>query len=525
MKKLFAIILGAGMLTSVGCKKSLLDVENPGAYSYETYFTDAPQINEAVIATYAVFLHNGMWSREYYFIMDLMGNDAKRDAPLQGDIRPLSDFTFTPANSILTNLWSGLYRMVLRSNVVIDRANAWNPTTDANKALKKQYIAEAKFMRGYANMQLVTLWGRVPLRSSYIESITNLYPKRNSVEELWAAVEADLKDAVTDLPLPKDQASSDLGRANKGSAIALLGRAYLYQKKYQDANTTLLALTKAPYTYSLSTKFDDLFSQTNQNNPEIVFQVMHATWTDWGIGNQYYVFGGQETWGGKATHSDRAQEYGFNDWRNVFVSDALVQAYKYKNEKNEDYIDPRAKSTFYGDAASGGKTDYCNHCAEGTIPFPFTESEGGYRWRKYQYYEDVKSYGGPQSGINSLVIRYADVLLMIAETYIQQNDPNSAQPYINDVRKRAGAFEYTTLGGKDNAMQLLMRERRLELAGEQSRYFDLLRWGLLKTVLNAELKDQYEAETFQDKNVLLPIPQQEKDTNPNVSGDVANSWN
>jgi hypothetical protein len=252
---------------------------------------------------------------------------------------------------------------------------------------------------------------------------------------------------------------------------------------------------------------------------------MHAKWTDWGIGNQYYVFGGQETWGNKATHSDRAQEYGFNDWRNVYVSDALVASFKYKDETNKDYLDPRAKSTFYGDAASGGKTDYCNRCPGGTIPFPFTSSEGGYRWRKYQYYEDVKSYGGPASGINSLVIRYADVLLMIAETYIQAGNPDAAKPFINDVRRRSGAFEFTTLGNKDNAMQILMRERRLELGGEQSRYFDLLRWGLLKQELNKELKAQYNAETFQDKNVLLPIPQQEKDTNPNVSGDVANSWN
>jgi hypothetical protein len=525
MKKIFSIILGASMLGSVSCKKSLLDVENPGAYSYETYFTDAPQINEAVIATYAVLLHNGMWSREYYFIMDLLGNDAKRDAPLQGDIRPLSDYTFNPSNSIITNLWAALYRMVLRANVVVDRATAWNATTDANIALKKQYIAEAKFLRAYANMQLVTLWGRVPLRNSYNEAVNNLYPKRNSTDELWKAVEDDLTAAIADLPLPKDQPAANLGRATKGSAIALLGRAYLYQKKYQQANTTLLPLTQPPYTYILSPKYDDLFTETNQSNPEIIFQVMHAKWTDWGIGNQYYVFGGQETWGNKATHSDRAQEYGFNDWRNVYVSDALVASFRYKDESNKDYLDPRAKSTFYGDAASGGKTDYCNHCPGGTIPFPFTSSEGGYRWRKYQYYEDVKSYGGPASGINSLVIRYADVLLMIAETYIQAGNPDAAKPFINDVRRRSGAFEFTTLGSKDNAMQILMRERRLELGGEQSRYFDLLRWGLLKQELNKELKAQYNAETFQDKNVLLPIPQQEKDTNPNVSGDVANSWN
>lgn len=525
MKKKISIILTALALMTAGCSKSRLDVENPGAYGYDNYFTSAQQLNEAVVATYAVLLHNGMWSREYYFIFDLMGNDAERDAPLQGDIRPLSDYTFTPANSILTSLWASMYRLVLRSNVVIDRATAWAPAGAADQALQKQYIAEAKFLRAYANMHLVMLWGRAPLRNSYAEQVSNLYPKRNTAAELWAAVENDLKAAIPDLPLPKDQAPADLGRISKGAAIALLGKVYLNQKKWADARTTLQPLTQAPYAYQLSPGYDDLFSQNNQQNPEIIFQVMHAKWTDWGIGNQYYVFGGQETWGGKATHSDRAQEYGFNDWRNVYVSDALVSAFKYTTEAGLAYTDPRAASVFYGDAASGGKTNYCENCPEGTQAYPFSESQGGYRWRKYQYYEDVKAYGGPASSINSLVIRYADVLLMIAETYIQEDNAAAARPLINQVRGRAGAFQYTTLGAKANAMNILMRERRIELSGEQSRYFDLLRWGLLKSVLNAELKAQYGAETFQDKHVLLPIPQQEKDTNPNVANDVANSWN
>ncbi len=525
MKKILSIIFAAVLLMGSSCKKSRLDVVNPGAYGYDNYFTSAQQINEALVASYATLLHPGLWSREYYFILDLMGNDAERDAPLQGDIRPISDYTFTPANSILTNLWASLYRLVLRSNVVIDRAGAWNPTAAADQALKKQYTAEARFLRAYANMQLVTLWGRAPLRSSYAEATTDLYPKRADVAALWAAVEADLTAAVADLPLPSAQAAADLGRVNKGAAIALLGRAYLYQKKWAQAQTTLLPLTQAPYTYDLAPAYDNLFSTNNQVNVETIFQVMHAKWTDWGIGNQYYVFGGQETWGGKATHSDRAQEYGFNDWRNVYVSDALVKAFKYTTPQGVPYTDPRAKMIMYGDAASGGKTTYCDQCPGGPVAYPFAQSQGGYRWRKYQYYEEVASYGGPASSINSQVIRFADVLLMIAETYIQTNAPESARPYINRVRQRAGAFQYITLGSQAAAMQILMRERQIELAGEQSRYFDLLRWGLLKQVLNPELQAQYGAATFQDRNVLLPIPQQEKDTNPNVANDVANSWN
>ena len=96
------------------------------------------------------------------------------------------------------------------------------------------------------------------------------------------------------------------------------------------------------------------------------------------------MFGGQESWGGKTTHTGRAQEYGFNDWRNVILSDALVQSFKYPDPVTGlAYVDPRAKLTFYGDAPSGGDVDYCNTCAEGVISYPYNASNG-FRWRKYQ---------------------------------------------------------------------------------------------------------------------------------------------
>ncbi len=147
---------------------------------------------------------------------------------------------------------------------------------------------------------------------------------RASVEAIWSTIENDLKLAAADLPVSYD-AATGLGRATKGAAVALLGKSYLYQKKWAQAETTLAQLTSAPFTYSLDPSYENLFSSTNQSSPENIFQIMNAKWTDWGIGNQYYVFGGQETWGGKASHSDRAQEYGFKDWFNVYVPTTTVE--------------------------------------------------------------------------------------------------------------------------------------------------------------------------------------------------------
>jgi hypothetical protein len=507
-KSIIYILLSSGLiLASSGCKKSLLDLQSQSAYSYDTYFNNSAALNQATIATYATLLHQGLWSREWYFMFDLMGYDAKKTTNLQGDLAQVAQYNFGTNQTEIGYIWQSLYRMIFRANVVIDRANAWNPTDPTDQANVKQYIAEAKFLRAYAYLNIAFLWGRAPLYTSYDSVVADLYPHRAPVASIWAFVEQDLTQAAPNLPLVYDAA--DLGRATQGAAVALLGKAYLYQGMWAQAQTQFAALTQAPYTYSLDPSYDDLFSQTNQNSPENIFQIMNQEWTDWGIGNQYSMFGGQETWGGKSTQSDRAQEYGFNG----------------------SYTDPRAYHTFYGTKASGGDTVYCEQCSTGKISYPFNaaDPQGDYSWRKYEYYNTVASYGGPQSGINGQVIRYADVLLMLAETYIQQGN-FGAQPLalINQVRDRVGAVEYTSLGSSQTAaMAILARERQLELTGEQSRYFDLIRWGTAMQVINAERAAEPGDGTqpFQAKNVLFPIPDVEKDYNPNVADDISNGWN
>jgi hypothetical protein len=526
MKKIFFYVCFISFILTIGgCKKSLLDLQNKSAYTYDTYFASDVVLNQAVVATYATLLHQGLWAREYYYIFDLLGYEAKSDAPLQGGLLSLAQYNFGPDEVELQQFWASLYRMVFRANVVIDRCNVWVPANATEEAHKKQYIAEAKFLKSYANFNLVNCYGRVPLRTSYDSTVANTYPSRASVAAIWNTIEQDLKSAIPDLPV--QYASTDLGRATRGAAVALLGKAYLYEKKWSDAQAELTLLTQSPYSYSLAPNYLDLFSTQNQNNPETIFQIMNQQWTDWGIGNQYYMFGGQEAWGGKATHSGRAQEYGFNDWKNVFITTTAVKAFTYPNPVDgTTYTDPRAKFTFYGDTASGGQTQYCQQCAGGVLPFNFTGSNGGYRWLKYEYYNQVASYGGPQSGINGQVIRYADVKLMLAEAYIQQGITGAVPlGLINDVRNRVGAVPYTTLGAQADALKILMRERQLELCGEQSRYFDLIRWGIAKQTINAERQIEDGTQPFQDKNVLLPIPLQEKSANPNVANDIRNNWN
>jgi len=523
MKKIFKysmVLFGAALFG--GCKKGL-NLQNPNAYTAETYFTNGQAINQATIATYAPLLHIGMWAREYYFIFDMLGWDAKPDAPLQGDLLSISQMTFTPSETYLTEQWNSLYRIIYRANLVIDRATAWQPTSTTEKANKEQYLGEAKFLRAYAYFNLVNNWGRVPLHTSYKETAENPFLSRANTADIWALIEKDLSEAQNGLPVT--YSAQWLGRVTKGAAVALLGKSYLYEKKWAQAQTELAKLTQAPFTYSLTPNYTDLFSENNQNNSENIFQVMNKPYQP-GDRDDYFESAQERGVAGLGTHTARAQEYGWNDWANVFVTDAVVKSFTYNDPSTgtPGYVDPRAQYTFYGDAASGGETEYCQECAGGPIAYPFATR--GYRWLKYEYYDKVQKIGGTKSGINGQVIRYADVLLMLAETYIQQGNTGSAPlDLINQVRARVSAVPYTSLGSQSQAFDILKRERRLELSGEQSRYFDLIRWGIAKQTLNAERAAEGDTHQFQDKNLLFPIPQYEKDTNPNVASDVSNDWN
>jgi starch-binding outer membrane protein, SusD/RagB family len=150
------------------CKESILDVKNENAYSDATYFKEAAQFNEAVIATYATLLQNGMYAREWYFTFDLLANDAERSIALLGDLQQMSEFTHGTGHPQVANTWQTLYRMIFRANVVLDKSAGWNPASTDDKNSKNLYIAEAKFLRGYAYFQIVNLWGRAPLKTEKI---------------------------------------------------------------------------------------------------------------------------------------------------------------------------------------------------------------------------------------------------------------------------------------------------------------------------------------------------------------------
>jgi hypothetical protein len=518
---LFPMLLS---LLFVACSEKVLDVKNENSYVGSTFFTSATSFTEASTAMYTPLLYQGMYSREFYFIFDLLGNDAEKNFPLQGSLLQFPIYTHNSNSGELNFLFNSCYKMIFRTNFVIDRLQNWKSTIPSDVDLNKRITGEAQFLRSLAYFWLVTCYGDVPLKDKIADHYI-IESSRTPAAQIWSSLETTLTAAVANLPLNYTSQDADYGRVTKGAAVAMLGKVYLYQKKYTEAAAQFALLSAAPYDYALTDDIDNLFVK-DVKTKESIFAVMNGPWQGWGVGNAYYMFGGQESWGGKATHSGRAMEYGFNDWWNVLVSDALVNAFTYPNEAGASYTDPRAAKTFYsGSGAKGGDPTFCDQCPEGVKQYGDKVKEGQKSWRKYEYYEKVNSYGNPDSPINGQIIRYADVLLMQAEALIESNQVATALPLINKVRARAGAFLYTTLGDQVKARSILRRERQIELAGEQTRFFDLVRWGTLVTTINAEKQTALGIQPVKDYHVLLPIPQSERDANPTLNAQVKNNWN
>jgi hypothetical protein len=213
--------------------------------------------------------------------------------------------------------------------------------------------------------------------------------------------------------------------------------------------------------------------------------------------------------------------YGFNDWVNFGFPTRRINDFKYQDESGAPYVDPRAKLTFYEMQGGIGDSTWCKECAEGEMTYNQTPY-----YKKLCNYEYMAFY--PEYGIisnNIILMRWADVLLMRAECALKGANPNvaTALNFINQVRNRIGAFQYTGSYSVDQAFRLLMHERQLELMGEQHRFNDLKRWNILKETLDVEM-EAMDKNPVNTKYYLFPIPQTEIDLNPGF-GSISNNWN
>lgn len=484
----FLVLIGM----TLSCNEDSLELTNPNELSPDTFLQNPTQVQSALIAAYSNMQTQGLYSRHMFFMMDNMAHENGGNNQLEADKRQYLDFSFDSSHGAIGAYWESCYRGINKANFVIENADTINailpsvmPESDKQKAL-----GEAKFLRALYYFFIVTRFGDAPL-------ITTLPPEdgvglpKNSSDEIYAQIINDLQEAI---PTLKPKGEEENGRATRGAAQALLGKVYLFLERYDEA----LAQFNALNGYALEDDYFDNFKEETEHGVESIFEIMYDD--DLGFSAQW---NSDRSGQGPNEATFRGQEYGFNDWFNVFPSDDLLNEY--------ESGDIRYEQNFYvnGDTFGPDSTLVVDH-------FP-SNGGGNAGWSKYcNYYKDANE--DQTSGINFKYLRYADVLLMMAECESMRagGSQDVAIGYINQVRERAGLADLSTGLSQAQVFEALIHERKVELAGEQSRFNDIVRWGVAETELAGT--------NFQvGKHELLPIPQGEIDSNENIGPEDQNA--
>ncbi|MDR2146911.1 MAG: RagB/SusD family nutrient uptake outer membrane protein [Tannerella sp.] len=523
-KNIFIVkCLLVGVFFTVSCNSDILNYDDPNNIDTQTYFKTPEQIREAANATYVGILTERMFGGYWHSMFDVMVNEAAPTANAEAVVIPFWRFEYNSSNQAILNLWRMCYRIILRANLTIDMGEAYLAEHGDENEMVKQSIGEAHFLRGWAYWQLAFHYGRVPLRLTYEQGGNEHAPRANTVEEVWEVAEADFKAAQTVLPVSWD--SKSIGRATSGAATGFLGKLYLYTKKYAEAEAEFAKMTP---NYSLlpGDQWLDLFGEARQNGVESVFEIQFQHYN--GEGTSWYLNDLEDAATVYSRNTMHPRLYSWAGWNNWYFPAKRKYDFIYADEAGNEYIDPRAALTFYepadgiGDDTDGiGDDTWCDFCpAPGGRPF--TQTNLSYKKilnAEYKVSEDALASN------NNVQMRYADVLLMRAECALlgPGSDVAKALGFINEVRRRIGAFEYQRTYTADQAFELLVRERNLELMGEHHRFNDLKRWGILKETMDPELIANG-ATPMDPKYYMFPIPLQEIEVNLAIET-PENGWN
>lgn len=466
-------------LTVTGCQPNLLESTPYGQTASNNFWRNGDDVVAATNAIYAPLLNeDGYAHTEYTF--DNCSDDMNRagDHP---DETSLELFTFDATNSHIGATWSTKYEVVSRANAVLINA----PKVTMDETLRKRSLGEAYFLRGFVYWRLSLIYGDVPLILEADAIAGNFNKAKSSMADVQAQVESDWLKAA-DL-LDAYYGGDNAGRVNKGSAYGFLTKLYVYQSKWDKAIDMGTKVTTNA-TYKLASSYDQNFQLTTENGSEALFSLQYKQgWTTDNSPAYYHTVGAWGGWGFHEPIEDLINEYEANDPRRAYS--VLVEG---------DVVDRKAN----------GQTTFKADMTRIT----------GHAFRKYTNFSDS---GDMDQGLNAPQLRSADVYLLVAEAKIRSGKNGDSE--LNTVRSRAG------LKAKTNAtMTDIMHERRVELAGENERHQDLMRWdkaGLIDIVAHYK-KDRgpfKPGRTFsKPKHYYFPLPQREIDLSNGVLKQNAN---
>ncbi|HWB27934.1 MAG TPA: RagB/SusD family nutrient uptake outer membrane protein [Chitinophagaceae bacterium] len=489
MSGLFALLMVATTLP--GCKKDFLDRQPLGQYTTDNYPYPAGggPYDQYIYAAYAQMRTWEVSVFGFIGATSIRSDDADKgstpdDAPTE---KEMDDFPVTPTNSLTNDLWTGYYSLINKCNVVLNQVAT--DSTNTPESAKVSAMAEARFLRGYSYFMLVRLFGNVPLVDSVVTvSGSNISQSDPSV--IYPFIEQDLQYAAANLPA--QWPAKFIGRATSGAANGMLAKVYLTEKKWPQAMSSASLVINSGM-YDLNTPYNKIFTEDGENSSESVFEIQayaDANHKEDSYGCQYANVQGV-----------RGVDWNNLGWGFNVPSQQLEDAYE-KGDPREDatiLFCPSPTPTMYGEV------------------FP---AEPNPRYNKKVYTNPaVRNTVGDQFGwwTNVRILRYADVVLMYAEAANETGNTAEALQKLEWVRARARNGDNTILPVVTTTDQGALRtaiqhERRIELAMEHDRFFDLVRWGLATSVLHAAGKTNY----LDSRDKLLPIPQAQIDLSKGI---------
>jgi len=485
-KALGLSLLTLGLLG--GCSKSYLELQPRNVLSTDQFYQTQSDAIQATNSAYAQVRGAGLYGQSLW-AMDIMADNSFLGGGGAADgieFQQLDNYTIPSSNPVVTNLFQRSYLGVGACNLVLARVPG---IQNIDATIQNRCLGEAAFLRAFYYFHLVRAFGDVPLivaPAPDAASVTSL--TRTAAATVYTQIEKDLLDAIT--KLPTSYSGEDIGRATKWSATALLAKVYLTEGKMAEAATQASTVISSSGK-SLWTNYGDNFNLATENGQESLFEVQYKS----GL-NQYTLDGPgsaiNEFWGARFFGNPYVVSgggYGFNIPELEFV-----QGY--------EAGDLRKAVTIFvpGDKYTDGPRD-----AQGNVQVQPAKLEGdpnGFNVRKY--------YAGTSSTIwdspmNVPVLRLAEMYLILAEANLATGKTGEGLTALNVVRKRAGLPNATTL-----TQAVVLKERRYELAFEMDRWYDLKR---TKTLTN---NSNLLAKGIKPFNDLLPIPQAERDVNPNL---------
>ncbi len=507
--KIYSLLLTVAFASFivVSCNDDLLDQVNTNTVSTGNFWQTETDAINATNGMYHPITNTFFWGRIIH-TGAMLRSDAFNIRPF-GVNTAMSTLQGTPGVARwATEIWQEPFKSIFRANSIIENVGSQIPNSEI-------YLGQAYFMRAFSHWYLLNLFGNIPLITSTPQTDEEFFPSQVSRDAVWDAIIADLE--LAEGLLPAEWGANDMGRPTSGSAAALRGKSFLYRGDWANASAAFqTVINSGRYSLLPAENYEDNFGQVNENNSESVFELQY-------LGLESFSWGvdipGVGTLGNY--HIDYApptkspdQSHFVNTWvRDLF-------------EANGETIRRNATLAYdYPGSLGYGGTPYLEDFA-GDIEVANNDGMEPIFTKKYAGLDigerDAVDFLGTNVGNNWRIIRYADVLLMMAEALNNQGNTAEALGFVNQVRERA-QVDALSITSQAEMAQAIIDERVLELTGEGHRFFDLVRWELADdflgtTSLHGDHPKSLSGGVFQSgRDEFIWVPVSELSANANLT--------